>query len=90
MVHGDAGLAAARRATDIFFGAEISELSDQQLGEIFADVPSKELPRSRLDGEGLPLIDALAESGPRQKQKRSPPHDRARGRLRQQSADRVA
>jgi tyrosyl-tRNA synthetase len=63
MVHGDAGLAAAQRATDIFFGAEIGELSDRQLGEIFADVPSKELPRGRLDGDGLSLIDALVESG---------------------------
>jgi tyrosyl-tRNA synthetase len=63
LVHGDAGLAAARRATDIFFGAEISELSDAQLGEIFADVPSKELSRAKLTGEGLSLIDALVESG---------------------------
>jgi tyrosyl-tRNA synthetase len=63
MVHGDAGLAAAKRATEIFFGAEISELSDRQLGEIFADVPSKELPRERLAGEGLSIIDALVESG---------------------------
>ncbi len=53
----------ARRATEIFFGAEISQLNDGQLSEIFADVPSKELPRSRLAGEGLPLIDALVESG---------------------------
>jgi tyrosyl-tRNA synthetase len=63
MVHGDAGLATARRATEIFFGAEISQLNDQQLAEIFADVPSKQLPRNRLTGEGLPLIDALVESG---------------------------
>ncbi len=63
MVHGDVGLAAARRATEIFFGAEISELSDSQLGEIFADVPSKELPCGRLAGEGFSIIDALVESG---------------------------
>jgi tyrosyl-tRNA synthetase len=63
LVHGEAGLAAAQRATDVFFGAEISELSDRQLNEIFADVPSKELPRSRLEGDGLSIIDALVESG---------------------------
>jgi tyrosyl-tRNA synthetase len=63
LVHGQAGLAAAGRATDVFFGAEISELSDRQLGEIFADVPSKELPRGRLEGDGLSIIDALVESG---------------------------
>jgi len=62
LVHGEAGLAAARRATDIFFGAEIDKLSDAELGQIFADVPSRELPASRLS-EGLPIVDALFESG---------------------------
>ncbi len=63
LVHGAAGLATALRATDMFFGAEIADLNDAQLVEIFADVPSKQLPRERLAGEGLPLIDALTEAG---------------------------
>jgi tyrosyl-tRNA synthetase len=63
LVHGDAGLAAARKATEIFFGAEIENLSDAQLTDIFADVPSKTLPRDRLTGDGLPLADALMEAG---------------------------
>jgi len=63
MVHGDAGLAAARRATEIFFGAEIDRLSDAQLAEIFADVPSRTVPWARLEPPGLNIIDALFESG---------------------------
>ncbi len=62
-VHGDAGLAVAERATEIFFGAEIHELSDRQLEGIFADVPSKELPRQVLGGDGLTVIDAFVEAG---------------------------
>jgi tyrosyl-tRNA synthetase len=62
LVHGEAGLAAARRATEIFFGAEISALTDGQLTDIFADVPSKELPRERL-AAGLNIVDALVEAG---------------------------
>jgi len=58
LVHGAEGLATAQQATDIFFGAEIANLNDQQLNQIFADVQSHELPRSQLR-EGLPLIDAL-------------------------------
>ncbi len=56
-------MAAAQRATEIFFGAEISDLDDAQLGEIFADVPSKELSRERLSGDRLNIIDALCEAG---------------------------
>ena len=63
LVHGDSGLAAAQRATEIFFGAEIVNLDDAALGEIFADVPSKEIPREKLSGTGLVLIDALVEAG---------------------------
>jgi tyrosyl-tRNA synthetase len=63
LIHGPDGLATAERATEIFFGAEISELTDAQLAGIFADVPSKELPRERLAGAGLPIVDALVESG---------------------------
>lgn len=63
LVHGDAGLDAARRATEIFFGAEIENLSDAELNEIFAEVPSKQLTRDALATVGLPLIDALVESG---------------------------
>ncbi len=59
LVHGDAGLATARKATEVFFGAEISDLDDAVLGDIFADVPSQELPASQLAGEGLNVLDAL-------------------------------
>jgi tyrosyl-tRNA synthetase len=64
LVHGDAGLAAAQRATEIFYGAEIADLNDAQLTEIFADVPSQQLGRNVLsDDGGLPIIDALVAAG---------------------------
>ncbi len=63
LIHGDAGLAKAKQATEIFFGAEIENLSDGDLGQIFADVPSTELEITLLDGEGWTLIDALVRSG---------------------------
>jgi tyrosyl-tRNA synthetase len=61
-VHGKAGLESALRASAMLFsGGEIAELRDAQVMEIFADVPSLELPKARLS-EGLPLVDALVES----------------------------
>jgi tyrosyl-tRNA synthetase len=63
LVHGSEGLHTAQKATEVFFGAEISELSDAQLAGIFADVPSKELSRDRLSAPGISIIDALCEAG---------------------------
>ncbi|HEX5445527.1 MAG TPA: tyrosine--tRNA ligase [Pirellulales bacterium] len=62
LVHGESGLTKARRASEILFGAEISELSDLELIEIFADVPSQTMPRTAL-AAGLTAIDALVSAG---------------------------
>lgn len=62
LVHGEAGLVKARRASEILFGAEITALSDLELGEIFADVPSQVLPRTTL-AAGLGVIDAFVSAG---------------------------
>lgn len=62
LIHGDAGLAKAKKASEILFGAEIDRQSDAELAEIFADVPSSELPRSTLEA-GLNIVDALVSSG---------------------------
>ena len=63
LVHGAEGLAVAQKATEIFFGAEIGDLSDAQLSQIFADVPSQQLAADQLAGEGLPIVDALVAAG---------------------------
>jgi tyrosyl-tRNA synthetase len=63
LVHGPEGLAKAQRATAILFGAEIDALSDSELGEIFADVPSRQLERQVLSDGSLTIVDALAAAG---------------------------
>ena len=63
LVHGQQGLDSARRASEVLFGAAISEMSDSDLTEIFADVPSEKLSRDTLTGEGLSIVDALCKAG---------------------------
>jgi tyrosyl-tRNA synthetase len=63
IVHGESGLHSAQKATEIFFGAEISDLNDSQLAEIFSDVPSKTIAKARLSDGTLSIVDALAEAG---------------------------
>jgi tyrosyl-tRNA synthetase len=61
-IHGSSGLQSAIRATEYLFGAEISDLSDQQLLEIFHDVPSGTVTSDELSA-GLPIIDAPVRVG---------------------------
>jgi tyrosyl-tRNA synthetase len=61
MVHGETALEKALRASEVLFGKEISGLGVQEILDIFADVPSTELAKSKL--EGLTVSDALVITG---------------------------
>ena len=63
MVHGPNGVSTAQRATDVLFGGEMDGFSAAELLDIFADVPSKELDRSLIKGDGLPIAHLLTHSG---------------------------
>jgi tyrosyl-tRNA synthetase len=63
IVHGEAGLAEAHRATEILFGAErFAGLDERTLADAFESAPSSEMPRRRLE-DGLGIVDLLVESG---------------------------
>ncbi len=62
-VHGETGLARARQATEVLFGGSLEGLGRDEISDIFADVPSSEIPRTTLQGEGRPLVEILAEAG---------------------------
>lgn len=62
-VHGEAAMDQVLNATSVLFGAEISGLDDETLNSIFEDVPSLTLSASVLDGDGVPLLDVLVQSG---------------------------
>ena len=61
LVHGDAELAKAERASQVLFGAEISELSVKDVLDIFADVPSSEIAKTKIDG--MSIVELLTLSG---------------------------
>ena len=62
-VHGETGLASAQGATAILFGGALTGLGADEISDIFADVPSSEIPRGELEGEGKGILDLLAETG---------------------------
>ncbi len=63
ILHGETALDKAEQATQALFGGEISGLSAAEIADIFADVPSSELPKAQLEGGALTIVDLLAQSG---------------------------
>jgi tyrosyl-tRNA synthetase len=61
MVHDETELEKAEQASQVLFGGEISGLSAAEVADIFADVPSGEVPAAKLQGEGLSIADVLLE-----------------------------
>jgi tyrosyl-tRNA synthetase len=62
-LHGETGLARAQQATRALFGGEVEGLGADDIADIFADVPSHEIAREHLGGDGRVLVDLLAETG---------------------------
>lgn len=44
------------------FGSDLDGLDSSDIQDIFADVPSSELPKSELDGEGFSVVDLLVDA----------------------------
>jgi len=63
MVHGSAALTRAEQASRALFGGALDALAAAEIAEIFADVPSWRMPRTRLAGDGYPLLDLLVDAG---------------------------
>ena len=63
MLHGETELEKAVRASEVLFGKEMSGLSVDEIIDIFADVPSTELEKSKLESNSFTVGDALVLSG---------------------------
>ncbi len=63
LVHGADETARAEHAAAALFGGALVGLDERSLLEIFAEAPSTDVARTRLEGEGALLVDLLAETG---------------------------
>ncbi|MBN1570901.1 MAG: tyrosine--tRNA ligase [Acidobacteria bacterium] len=61
MVHEETGLQRAEQASQVLFGGEVAGLSAAEVADIFADVPSGEVPATKLQGDGLTMTELLTE-----------------------------
>jgi tyrosyl-tRNA synthetase len=62
MVHGETALAKAEQASRVLFGGELDGLDAADIQAILADVPSSQVARSDLAGDGLQVVELLAGS----------------------------
>jgi tyrosyl-tRNA synthetase len=63
LVHGEAALDAALKASAILFGAEIGDTTEETFKDVVGEIPTKALTWDQLDGAGTPLTDLLVHSG---------------------------
>jgi len=63
LIHGATATAEAIRASEILFGGELTGISEATFGDIVGEVPTKEIPRTSLEGAGLPLVELLVLAG---------------------------
>lgn len=63
MIHGETAVAKAEQAASVLFGGELDGLDAADIQDIFADVPSSQVEKSRFEDEGMPITDLLVHSG---------------------------
>jgi tyrosyl-tRNA synthetase len=63
LVHGPDATAEAMRASEILFGGGLDGIAESTFNEIVGEVPTRDLERSKLEGAGAPLAEALVLSG---------------------------
>ena len=63
LVHGQEALDAALKASDILFGGSLDGVSEQIFNDVVGEVPTKDLEKAKLDGDGAPIADLVVLSG---------------------------
>ena len=63
LVRGQAALDAALKASEILFGAEIGDTTEEVFRDVVGEIPTKELTSAQLATPGLALTEALVHAG---------------------------
>ena len=63
LLHGEAATLEAIRASEILFGGGLEGIGEATFNDIVGEVPTRSLPRSRFEGEGIPAVELVVEAG---------------------------
>lgn len=62
LIHGKTATEEAIKASEVLFGGDIKGITESTFAEITGEVPNVEIPKEKLDGQGIPLVEALVLS----------------------------
>jgi tyrosyl-tRNA synthetase len=63
LIHGDAATAEAQQASKILFGGGLEGITEDTFNEIVGEVPTVEIEKTKLEGDGLPILELFVASG---------------------------
>jgi tyrosyl-tRNA synthetase len=63
VVHGQAALDAALKASEILFGGPLDGVTEEIFQDVVGEVPTKDLDRAKLEGTGTALTELLIHAG---------------------------
>ena len=63
LLHGEAATAEAQAASKILFGGGLDGIGEGTFNEIVGEVPTVEIERARLEGDGVPILELFVTSG---------------------------
>ena len=63
LLHGEAATAEAQAASKILFGGGLEGIGESTFNEIVGEVPTVEIERAKLEGDGVPILELFVTSG---------------------------
>src|SRR3954465_13847235 len=63
LIHGDTAARDAIRASEILFGGSLDGIAESTLDTLRQEVPNASVTSAQIDGEGVPLVEALVLAG---------------------------
>ena len=63
LIHGEAATQEAQQASRILFGGGLDGIGESTFNEIVGEVPTVEIERAQLEGDGLPILELFVTSG---------------------------
>jgi tyrosyl-tRNA synthetase len=63
LIHGEPAAKAALMATDVLFGGSPDAVTEEAFNHIVGEVPTKEIEKAKLEGEGIQFVDLVIHAG---------------------------